>query len=252
MLRPRIIPVLLLAESGLVITERFKSRRYIGDPINAVRVFNDKEVDEIVILDIDATLAGRGPNFDRIGDLASECFMPMAYGGGIRSVAEAERLFSAGIEKVVLGAMALEQPELVRAISASAGAQSVAVCLDFRRDWLGRNHVFVRGGKRDTGRDPVEVARKMQDLGAGEIILQSIDRDGTQSGYDFDLLGMVARAVQIPVVACGGAGTVADFRRAILCGASAAAAGSLFVFYGKHRAVLISYLDPAEIENLLK
>jgi cyclase len=250
MLRPRIIPVLLLTESGLVKTERFKTRRYIGDPINALRVFNDKEVDEIVILDIDATPAGRGPDFDRIGDLAGECFMPMAYGGGIRSVAEAERLFSLGVEKVILGTRALEQPELVSAISASAGAQSVAVCLDFRRNWLGRNHVFVRGGKKDTGRDPVEVARQMQDLGAGEIILQSMDRDGTAQGYDVALIGEIASELKIPLVACGGAGTKDDFRSALGAGAAAAAAGSFFVFYGKHRAVLISYLDNHEIMNL--
>lgn len=250
MLRPRVIPVLLLTESGVVKTEAFKNPRYVGDPINALRVFNDKEVDEIVVLDIEATAEGRGPNFERISDLASECFMPMAYGGGVRSAMDAERLISVGVEKVILGTVAVERPECVREISSVAGAQSVVACLDVRRNWRGKPSVWVRNGRRDTGRAPLELARELQELGAGEIILQSIDRDGAGQGYDLPLLQEIAPRLHVPVVACGGAGSKDDLKAVLGAGAAAAAAGSLFVFYGKHRAVLISYLDNDEIMNL--
>lgn len=250
MLRPRIIPVLLLAASGAVKTRQFKARQYVGDPINALKVFNEKEVDEIVMVDIEATVAGRGPNFSWIRDLASECFMPMAYGGGIQSVAHAEQLFSLGVEKIILGTVAMERPGVVASIVRAAGAQSVAISLDVRRNWRGRNHVCVRSGTTDTGHDPVEAAKRIQDLGAGEIILQSIDRDGMSSGYDLDLIAKVSSAIQIPLVACGGAGKLEDFRAALGAGASAAAAGSYFVFFGKHRAVLITYPRPDEVASI--
>lgn len=251
MLRPRIIPVLLLAGSGAVKTERFREPRYVGDPINALRVFNEKEVDEIVILDIEATPEERGPDVDRARELAGECFMPLGYGGGIRSVVDAERLFAVGVEKVVLGTVALENPGIVREISSRVGAQSVVVCLDVRRNWLGRRHICVRSAQRDAGEDPVEFARKMEELGAGELIVQSVDRDGTRNGYDLDLIRSVTHSVRIPVVACGGAGSLTDFRAALEAGASAAAAGSQFVFYGRHRAVLITYPTANELAALL-
>jgi cyclase len=250
MLRPRVIPVLLLTESGVVKTRRFREGRYVGDPINALRVFNEKEVDEIVILDIEATKTGRGPDFARIRDLASECFMPMGYGGGVRSVADAERLFAVGVEKVILGTVAVEDPGVVTSISRHAGAQSVVVCLDVGRNWLGKPRVSIRSGGSVTDLDPIDAARRMEELGAGELLLQYVDRDGTGAGYDLGLLGQVAKAVRIPVVVCGGAGKLTDFRDAFAAGASAAAAGSFFVFYGKHRAVLITYPSPAELANL--
>lgn len=250
MLRPRVIPVLLLKESGVVKTEGFKQPRYVGDPINALRVFNDKEVDEIVVLDIEATAEARGPNFERISDLASECFMPMAYGGGVRSAADAERLFTVGVEKVILGTTAVERPEIVQAVSSVAGAQSVVVCLDVRRNWRGRPTVWVRNGSKDTGRNPLELARELQQRGAGELILQSIDRDGTGRGYDLALIKEIAPQLRIPLVACGGAGSKEDLHAVLAAGAAGAAAGSLFVFFGKHRAVLISYLDNHEIMAL--
>jgi cyclase len=250
MLRLRIIPVLLLTESGAVKTERFKTRRYVGDPINALRVFNEKEVDEIFILDIEATAAGCGPDFNRARDLASECFMPMGYGGGIRSVADAEKLFAVGVEKVVLGTIAAENPQIVREIASRAGSQSVVVCVDVKRDWLGRLRVCARSGRRNTGLDPVAFAQRMAELGAGEILVQSVDRDGTRQGYDLDLVRSVAANVRVPVVACGGAGSLADFQKAFQTGASAAAAGSQFVFYGRHHAVLITYPTQDELRTL--
>jgi cyclase len=249
MLRPRVIPVLLLSESGFVKTKRFKERRYIGDPINSLRIFNDKEVDEIVILNIEATIKNQGPDFAQVGELASECFMPLAYGGGIRSAADVERLFSAGVEKVILGTAAAERPCFVREVSSVFGAQSVVVCLDIRRNWRGKPLVYTRCGSKDTGRDAVDFALELQDLGAGEIILQSIDRDGTGRGYDLDLIRDIAAKLTIPFVACGGAGSIDDLKSVIGFGA-AAAAGSFFVYYGKHQAVLISYLENHEILNL--
>jgi cyclase len=244
-----VIPVLLLSDSGLVKTRRFKKHRYIGDPINALRIFNDKGVDEIVILDIEATINRRGPDLARIRDLASECFMPLAYGGGIRSIADVEQLFSAGVEKVILGTTAAERPCFVRDASRLFGAQSVAACLDIRRNWRGKPIVYTRGATKDTGRDALDLALQLQELGAGEIILQSIDRDGTGRGYDLALVHDVIAKLTIPVIACGGAGSIDDLKSAISVGA-AAGAGSFFVFYGKHHAVLIRYLEDDEIMNL--
>jgi cyclase len=250
MLIPRVIPVLLLTESGVVKTQRFLNPRYVGDPINALRVFNEKQVDEIILLDIEATAQGREPNFSRLGELASECFMPMGYGGGITTVAQAEKLFALGIEKVILNSAAVKRPALVREISQLSGAQSVAVCLDVKKAWLSRYRLHTHNGRVGTDWDPVEFARRMEQHGAGEIIIQSIERDGTLTGYDLPLVHQVAAAVSVPVVACGGASRPEDFCAAVREGASAAAAGSVFVFYGKHRAVLITYPTPQELAGI--
>ena len=243
----RVIPVLLLAEDGLVKTVRFKDPTYVGDPINAVRIFNEKEVDEIAVLDIRATREGRGPDLARVRELAGECFMPLCYGGGIRTVAHARRLFAIGIEKVLINTAAEESPALVTATAADFGSQSVMVGVDVGRDWLGRPRVYTRGGTRNTGRDPVEYAREMAERGAGEIFLNVIDRDGTMAGFDLELVGAVSSAVSIPLIACGGAGSVADLSAAVAAGASAVAAGSLFVFAGPRRAVLINYPSAVEL-----
>lgn len=247
----RVMPCLLLKGQGLVKTVRFKDPTYVGDPRNAVRIFNEKEVDELVILDILATPEGRRPRFDLIEEIVSEAFMPVAYGGGIRDIEDAARVLALGVEKVVLCTRAVEAPSFLREAAERFGSQSVVACLDVKKRLLGGYEVYTRGGRKGSGRDPVAAARLMEEMGAGEIVIQSVDRDGTQSGYDLELVRQVAGAVNIPVVAAGGAGKVEDFRRAVReAGASAVAAGSLFVFKGKHRAVLITYPEPAVLEAL--
>ena len=249
MLKIRVIPALLLRNGGLVKTVQFKDAKYVGDPINAVRIFNDKEVDELVFLDISATPAGRGPNFGLLSEIATEAFMPFAYGGGITTIEEVKRLFALGVEKVVLNTSAARTPQLVSEAASLAGSSSVVVSIDARKRWLGGWTVVTRCGGEDTKRDPVEYAVEMEKLGAGEILVNAIDRDGTLSGYDLDLVGRVAKAVSVPVVALGGAATLAHFREAVDRGAAAVSAGSMFVFHGRHRAVLISYPARAELEK---
>jgi cyclase len=247
MYRARVIPCLLLSGERLVKTVRFKQPTYVGDPINAVKIFNDREVDELAILDITATPERRDPPFDHLKEIAGECFMPLSYGGGIRSIDHARRLFSLGVEKVLINTAAADDPALLSTIADEYGSQAVIAGVDVKKDWLGRTRVFNRGGSNNTGREPVEYARAMQDAGAGEILLNAIDRDGTMSGYDLDLITQVSRAVSIPLVACGGAGSIDHLAAAIAAGASAVAAGSLFVFTGPRRAVLINYPSAAEL-----
>lgn len=251
MLRARVIPCLLLRDGGLYKTVRFKDPRYVGDPINAVRIFNEKEVDELTFLDIGATAAGRGPNFELLADIASEAFMPFGYGGGISNLEQVKRLFSLGVEKVVLNTVLASRPELVSEAATLAGSSSVVVSADVRRSWRGEYTVCVAGGRTNVKRDLIEFVEEMERRGAGELLLNAIDRDGTQQGYDLDLISRVAKAVSIPVVAVGGAGKLDDFRAALDQGASAVAAGSMFVFHGKHRAVLITYPESAEMERVL-
>jgi len=252
MLQTRVIPCLLLRNGGLVKTVKFTDPKYVGDPINAVRIFNDKEVDELVFLDIGATTSGKGPNFGLLADIASEAFMPFAYGGGITTADQVKQLFALGVEKVVLNTAVATNPGLVAAAASLAGSSSIVVSVDVRRGVLGKYGVYVRGGQVDLRCDPVAYAREVEQLGAGEILLNAIDRDGTQSGYDLELVRRVAETVSIPVVAAGGAGCLQHFRSAVDVGASAVAAGSLFVFHGKHRAVLITYPVYHELEELFR
>jgi len=250
MITPRVIPCLLLSGLGLVKTEKFKNPKYVGDPRNAVKIFNEKEVDELVILDIKATPEGKPPKNDLVREIVSEAFMPIAYGGGIRSVEDARSMLQLGIEKVVINTAAVEDSSLIRAAAQEFGSQSVVMCMDIKRNFLGRNELYIYGGRKNTKLDPVTFAKRMEEMGAGEIIVNSIDRDGTMTGYDIELIRSVTSAVQIPVIACGGAGKLDDFRKVVSDGgASAAAAGSFFVFYGKHNAVLISYPTPEEIRE---
>jgi len=235
---------------GLVKTIGFESPRYVGDPINAVRIFNDKEVDELVFLDIEATPSGHGPNFELLADIASEAFMPFAYGGGVTTLEQARRLFSLGVEKVVINTAAARRMQLIGEIAAAAGSSSVVASIDVRRNWRGQYSVWVGGGRHDTRRDPVAWAKELEREGAGEVLLTSINRDGTQSGYDLELVGRVSQSVGIPVVAAGGAGSMVHFREAVDRGASAVAAGSMFVFQGKHRAVLITYPERGDLERV--
>ncbi len=250
MLAPRVIPVLLLDGRRLVKTVRFGDARYIGDPINAVRIFNRKEVDELVLLDLNATATGQGPQFDFVQEIVSEAFMPVCYGGGVSTLAQMEKLFSLGVEKISLGAAAEKLPGLVGEAARVFGRQSVVVCVDFKRKLLGGPTAVTRRGTRDTKRKPVDFARAAEEAGAGEILLQAVDRDGTFGGYDLPVIHEVASAVGVPLIACGGARDFNNLAAAIAHGASAAAAGSLFVFQGKLRAVLISYPAQDELMQL--
>ena len=252
MIKPRVIPALLLKGQGLVKTVKFKEPKYLGDPINIVRIFNDKEVDELVLLDITATPEKRGPQFDLLKNIASEAFIPLAYGGGIRSMDDVKRLLSIGIEKLIMNTSAVETPSLVREVADHAGSQAAVVSMDVKKGLLGKYEVFTHCGQKKTGLDPVKHAIEMEKMGAGEILINSIDRDGTMQGYDVDLVRKVADAVSVPVVACGGAGNLSHVSEVIKQGhASAAAAGSIFVFQGPLRGVLISYPTPKELKEFI-
>ena len=251
MYQPRVIPCLLIMNFGLVKTVRFKKPKYLGDPINIVKIFNDKEVDELIFLDITATPDGRKPNFELLSRIAGEAFMPFSYGGGIRTAEDAAAVLRLGAEKVSVNAYAFENPEFIKEISTKSGSQSVVASIDARKVAEGKYEVFVRNGKEPTGVDPVSCAAKMEEMGAGEIFLNSIDRDGMMDGYDAELIRRVSQKVSIPVIACGGAGKPEDFKAAVDAGASAVSAGSLFVFIGPHRAVLINYPDPAQLSEIL-
>lgn len=251
MLRPRIIPCLLLHKGGLVKTVGFGSPKYVGDPLNAVRIFNEKEVDELIVLDIDATRQAREPDYNLLRNLAAECRMPLAYGGGVRTVEQFERLISLGIEKVALSAAALADPGLITQAASRVGRQSVVVVLDVRRRGA-RYEVLTHNGTVATGVDALDFARRAEASGAGEIVVNSIDRDGQMKGYDLDLVRQVRERITLPMTALGGAGSLPDITALLHgCGLVGAAAGSLFVFKGVYRAVLINYPSRQDKEALL-
>jgi imidazole glycerol-phosphate synthase subunit HisF len=239
----RVIPILLIHKGGLVKSVKFKNYKYVGDPINAVRIFNDKECDELAIIDIDATREGRGPNMRAIADIVSEAFMPISYGGGITELQQAKELFYNGIEKVVINKAAHTNPALISSIANQYGNQSVVVSIDVKKNLFGKKKIAIDNANKTLDKDIVAFAKQMETAGAGEILLNSVDNDGTYNGYDLDLLKQIAGAVSIPVIICGGASAAADFSTAIENGASAVAAGSMFVFQRPHQAVLISYLS---------
>jgi imidazole glycerol-phosphate synthase subunit HisF len=246
----RVIPTLLLKGEGLVKTEQFKKPVYIGDPINAVRIFNEKEVDELVLMDITATAEQRDPKYEWIKDIVSESFMPIGYGGGIKNIEQAKKLFDTGIEKLIINSAAFNL-EFLSSLAKIYGNQNVVVCIDSRKNFLGDYLVYTHNATQHHKMTPDAMAKLVVDAGAGEIIIQSVDREGSMKGYDIDLIKLASRAVTVPVVASGGAGNLNDLRNAILNGgASAVAAGSMFVFKGKHRGVLISYPTPADLKNL--
>jgi cyclase len=250
MIRIRVIPVLLLHKGNLVKSVKFKDYKYVGDPINAVRIFNDKEVNELVLIDIDASREKRSPDLKHITNIASEAFMPVAYGGGISNINQVKEIFYNGVEKVVFNTAALEQPALITATANQFGSSSTVVSIDVKKTLLGGYKVYAANGQKNTGRDPVSFAKEMEAAGAGEIFINSTDTDGTMAGYDVNLVKKIAEAVTVPVIACGGAGSMLHFKQAIEAGASAVAAGSFFVFHGKHKAVLITYPLPAELQKL--
>jgi cyclase len=250
--RSRVIPCLLLKGSGLYKTIRFKEPRYLGDPINTLRLFNDKEVDEIIILDISCSVNNSEPNFDYLKRLAGECFMPVCYGGGITSIDQVERIFRSGFEKVSFNASLYSKPELISHAAKNFGSQSVIASIDFKKKMLGGYSVFISSGTKDIKTDPVEYAKRAEELGVGEIVLTSIDHDGMMDGYNYEVIEKVSSSVKIPVVANGGAGSLSECVKAVNCGASAAAAGSLFVYYGPRKAVLVNYPTQEELKEVFR
>lgn len=251
MFRPRVIPVLLLRGHGLVKTKKFKDPVYIGDPVNAVRIFSEKEADEIVILDIDASREGRGPNFELVEEIAGECLMPMAYGGGISTYEQVRQLIRSGVEKVVINsAAALGNMDVITKAAAAFGSQAVVGCIDVRKTMLRGYRIVAKSGTVETNLKLEDHVQALVAAGAGEILINNIDADGTMEGFDTKLIRRIADCVNVPVVACGGAGNADHLKTALKDGgASAVAAGSMFVFHGRHRAVLISY-NPESISDV--
>ena len=252
MLRSRITPCLLVHNKGLVKTVGFKDPKYVGDPINAVKIFNEKEVDELIVLDIDASVEGRGPDFELIRKLAVECRMPFCYGGGVTTVEDAKKIINLGAEKVALSSAAIENFDILFQIGQAVGIQSVVVILDVKKKGLfGGYEIFIHNGKKATGIKVKEFVKRLDKIGVGEVVINSIDRDGMMEGYDFSLVDMVRDATEVPITVLGGAGNLDDIRELIarykIIGA---AAGSLFVFKGKYRAVLISYPNRLEKKSL--
>jgi imidazole glycerol-phosphate synthase subunit HisF len=254
MLYPRIIPCLLVKDKGLVKTVNFKHPKYIGDPINAVRIFNEKEVDELIVLDIDATLEKRGPDYNMIEHLAAECRMPLCYGGGVTTSDQVQRIVQLGVEKVAISSAAIENHDLVTEAAECVGNQSLVVVLDVKKG-LGESkyEAWTHNGSKNTGKSPVVLAQELEKLGAGEIVINSIDHDGLMKGYDLDLVGNIRESISVPLTVLGGAGSLNDIGKLINeYGAIGAAAGSLFVFKGVYKAVLINYPNRAEKNALIK
>lgn len=248
MLRPRIIPSLLLHDKGLVKTVNFKSPKYVGDPINAVRIFNEKVVDELAFFDIDATVMNKEPDYVLIEKLANQSRMPLCYGGGVKTVEQAQRIFGLGIEKIAISSTAVNNPQLVTQIAERVGSQSVIVVLDVKKKLLGGYEIYTHNGKKSTGINPIKFAKEIEKLGAGEIIINSIDQDGVMKGYDLNLIDKIAETISIPLTVLGGAGSMSDIEKVIeKHGVIGIAAGSLFVFKGPYKAVLINY--PTQIEK---
>lgn len=253
MLYPRIIPVLLVKNKGLVKTVKFKEPKYVGDPINAVKIFNEKEADELVVLDIDASHEGREPDYKMIEHLASECRMPLCYGGGVTSVDQVTKILGLGVEKVALSSAAIKSPKILTEIAEQVGKQSVVVVLDVKKAFFGGKYeIYINNGKENTKLCPFEFSKIVEQKGAGEVVINSIDNDGVMKGYDFKLINKVREHVNIPVTALGGAGSLDDISALIskerIIGA---AAGSLFVFKGKYRAVLINYPNQSDKDEII-
>jgi cyclase len=257
MLQTRVIPVLLLLDKGLVKTIRFENPTYIGDPINAVHIFNEKEVDELIFLDITPVKRHNTPDghkpyhipLDLVRNISEECSMPLAFGGGIRTIEDIQEILATGVEKVVLNSSAVENSNLIHSAAEQFGNQSIVVSIDVKRHINGKYVVYSQGGKTQTGLDPVTHAQNVVSSGAGEIMVNAIDRDGTMQGYDLELVHQVASAVSVPVIACGGAGNLGHLSEAVTAGATAVAAGSYFVFYGRKKAVLINYPSRSELKT---
>ena len=250
MSRPRIIPVLLLRDRGLVKSIKFSKYRYIGDPINAVKIFNEKEADELIILDIQATKKNKLVSLDLVEKVGEEANMPFGVGGGIKSNDDIRKILERGAEKVILNTAAHENPTLIKSAADTFGSSTITVCIDVKTNIFGNQYCALRNGTKKTKHNPIEFALKVEEYGAGEIIIQSIEHDGTYRGYNLELIKNVSKSVNVPVVALGGAGSYEDFISAVKFGhASAVAAGSIFVYHGPRRAVLISYPTGIRLKN---
>lgn len=234
-------------------TVGFANPKYIGDPLNAVKIFNEKEADELLVLDIDATSEGREPNYELIESLAAECRMPLCYGGGVKTVAQVERIIGLGVEKVSISAAAVSSPGLIADAAVRVGSQSIVVVMDVKKSSLFKGYeIFTNNGKNGSGLDPLKFAKHVTELGAGEIVVNSIDRDGEMKGYDLELAKHIRQAVSTPISIIGGAGTLADIEALLhACGLVGAAAGSMFLFRGKYKAVLIQYPSSEERDSLV-
>lgn len=246
----RVIPCLLLQDGGLVKTEKFKNPKYVGDPINAIRIFNDKYVDELIFLDINASRLNKEPDYDLIARIAGECFMPLCYGGGIKTLEQARKLVAIGVEKISINSTAIHNIELIKQLVAELGSQSVVGAIDIKRNFWGKEYVYDSSKSRLTNLNPLTHAQNLVDAGVGEIFINDVSRDGTFSGYNIALVSSIADKINVPLIACGGASSIDDMQEIFKAGASAAAAGSLFVFYGPHRAVLINYPDYSIVKKL--
>jgi imidazole glycerol-phosphate synthase subunit HisF len=248
MSRVRIIPILLLKDGGLYKTIKFKHPNYLGDPINTVKIFNEKEADELALLDFNCSLNGREIDFDKIAEIAGEAFMPMSYGGGIKSFDDAKKVFDSGFEKVILNSILFSDASVIKKIGNVYGAQAVVAAIDVKKNIFGKYKVYSHSGTKSTGYDPVVWAKELAQYGVGEILVNSIEQDGTWNGYDEMLIKSIAQAVSVPVIACGGAANVDDFKKAISIGASAVAAGSMFVYQKKGMGVLINFPSNVKLE----
>jgi cyclase len=251
MFRPRVIPVLLLKNKGLVKSLKFKDYTYIGDPINAVKIFNDKKADELIFLDITASAENRLIPLDFVENVGDEANMPFTVGGGIRTIENIRKILNAGAEKVAINSFAVENPEFIKEASNIFGSSTIVVSIDVKKKRFGKEQVYIYSGQKATGLDPVAFAKQMEQMGAGELLINSIEKDGTMEGYDSNLISKISESITIPVIACGGAGKLSDLREVIkIDGAAAAAAGSFFVFHGQRRAVLISFPSQQELNSL--
>jgi cyclase len=248
---PRVIPVLLLKDKGLVKTVKFKGQNYIGDPINAVKIFNEKEVDELIFVDIDASKENREPPYDYMKEIATECFMPLAYGGGVKTLDQARRLIQSGIEKIIINHNAIENPDFIKAATDSFGSSTIVGAMDIKKNFFGNYQVYSHVKKTTLALDPVAHARNLAALGIGELFVNNVDLDGVMKSYDLSIIKKITDSVEVPVIACGGAGNMEDLRKVLHEGqASAAAAGSIFIYHGKHKAVLITYPSPSTLHNI--
>jgi len=251
MLKSRVLPILLMRSRGLVKGENFKNHKYVGDPINAVRIFNEKEVDEIAIIDIEATRINKEPDYNFIEEIAAEAFMPISYGGGIQNVKHVEKLFRIGIEKIIINTAFFKNPNLVKECSRIAGSQSIIVGIDVKKTNLSQYQVFIENGLKKTGYQPIEYAQKAQLFGAGEIILTSIDREGSGHGLDLALIKQVSEAIDLPIIAQGGVNNLDHIKQGVMVArASAVGVGSFFIFHGKHKAVLLTYPSCEDLEEI--
>lgn len=250
MLKHRVIPALLLLNGGLVKTQRFKNPSYVGDPINVIRIFNDKEVDELMVLDINASKLGHEPDYELIDQIAGECFMPLTYGGGIKTLLQAERIFASGVEKICVQTAAMSNLQFVRDLADSFGSQSVMVSVDIKRNWLAHPRAFLAAKGSQSSADWLRLILDLVEAGAGEVLLNAVDKDGTLSGPDLDLISQASNMLEVPLIALGGISSLSDIKFAVAAGASAVAAGAFFVYYGPHRAVLISYPKYQILEQL--